>query len=358
YYADDRSLYVNLYSPSEAEMKVGPRTIRLRQETTYPSGDLVRITVEPDRPDAFALRLRIPHWCDDASVSVNDVPTRAVPAAGEFFAVHRTWRKGDVVELSLPMSVRAVAGRRRRLAVDNVLKSGVASGEADARRIARDSFLSFAMLSVESLKASSLVTPETVGRYFDFDVPPETMALFEKPGQPVILASAHLGNWELSGHVISFTKPLVAVARTLDNPYAQRFMQRRNPRRRIEIVPKHSKDRLALLRPLRTGKLLGLICDQHASGGGVTVPFFGRPAATVVSPARLHLATGAPIVFGVCFRVGEMKFLMKASEPLSHEPTGDREKDIREITLRIAQVTERFVRMHPEQYLWAHRRWR
>jgi len=114
YYADDRSIYVNLYSQSEAEMEVGERTVRLRQETTYPSGDLVRIVVEPDRPDAFALRLRIPHWCEDASVSVNDVPVRSLPSPGGFFSVHRTWRRGDTVELSLPMEVRAVAGRRRQ----------------------------------------------------------------------------------------------------------------------------------------------------------------------------------------------------------------------------------------------------
>ena len=252
----------------------------------------------------------------------------------------------------------ALLRKRRRTATENVLLAGLAADRAEAERIARASFESFAMLSVESLKASRLVTPDTVDRYVSFEVPPETRELFERPGQPVILASAHLGNWELSGHVISFTKPLVAVARTMNNPFAQRFMERRNPRRRIEIVAKHSKDRLALLRPLRNGKLLGLICDQHAASNGVEVPFFGRPAMTVASPARLHLATGAPIVFGVCYRTGPMKFLLSASEPIRVEPTGDRDADIRAITLRINEVTERFIRRFPEQYLWAHRRWR
>jgi len=248
--------------------------------------------------------------------------------------------------------------RRRRTATENVLRAGLAADRAEAERIAKASFESFAMLSVESLKAMRLITPDNVAEHVEFDVPPETWELFRKPGQPVVLASAHLGNWELSGHIISFTKPLVAVARSLDNPFAQRFMQRRNPRRRIEIVAKHSKDRLALLRPLRTGKLLGLICDQHAASNGVEVPFFGHPASTVVSPARMHLATGAPIVFGVCYRTGPMKFLMAASEPIRVEKTGDRDADIRAITLKINEATERFIRRHPEQYLWAHRRWR
>ena len=246
---------------------------------------------------------------------------------------------------------------RRRLAADNVLEAGLAPDRRAAARLARESFESFAMLSVESLKGSASLRPDNLAGRVEYDMPPETEALLKAPGQPVILASAHLGNWELSGHLISFWKPLVAVARTLDNPFAQRFMERRNPRRRIEIVAKHSSDRLALLRPLRSGKLLGLICDQHAPSG-VVVPFFGRGAKTVASPARLALATGAPVVFGVCFRTGPMKFLMAASEPIRVEPTGDRAADVEALTRKIAETTEAFVRRHPEQYLWAHRRWR
>lgn len=272
----------------------------------------------------------------------------------------------DAMPTRLALSLSRGVGRlswfllpkRRRTAWTNVLLSGITTDEAEAKRIARASFESFAMLSVESLKAMKLITPETYAAHVTEDIPEATRALINKPGQPLIFASAHLGNWELSGHIISFSKPLVAVARNLDNPYAQRFLKKRNPRRRIEIVAKHSQDRLALLRPLRSGKFLGLICDQHAASNGIEVRFFGRPAKTVVSPARMHLMTGAPIIFGVCFRRGPMQFEMAASEPISITPSGDREQDIRAITQQICTVTERFIRRHPEQYLWAHRRWR
>ncbi|MBQ3811199.1 MAG: hypothetical protein II839_10320 [Kiritimatiellae bacterium] len=247
---------------------------------------------------------------------------------------------------------------RRRVAVANVKLAGVAKDDADARRIARASFDSFAMLAVESLKASKLITPDTAERYAEFVAPPETFALFRDPGQPIILGSAHVGNWELSGHIASFFKPLVAVARNLDNPYAQRFMKKRNPRRRIEIVAKHSQDRMALLRPLRSGKLLGLICDQHAASHGVMVPFFGHPASTVTSPARLALATGVPVVCGFCVRTGPMKFRMEGTAPIWPKPTGDRDADVVALTTEINRRIEDIVRRYPEQYLWSHRRWR
>ena len=247
---------------------------------------------------------------------------------------------------------------RRRTAVANVKLAGVAKDDADARRIARASFDSFAMLAVESLKASKLITPDTVDRYAEFVAPPETFALLRDPGQSIILGSAHVGNWELSGHMVSFFKPLVAVARNLDNPYAQRFMKKRNPRRRIEIVAKHSQDRMALLRPLRSGKLLGLICDQHAASHGVMAPFFGHPASTVASPARLALATGAPVVCGFCVRTGPMKFRMEGAAPIWPKSTGDRDADVLALTTEINRRIEDIVRRYPEQYLWSHRRWR
>ncbi len=252
----------------------------------------------------------------------------------------------------------ALLPRRRRTAIANVRLAGVAKDDADARRIARASFNSFAMLAVESLKASKLITPDTVAAHAEFVAPAATWELLSKPGQPVILGSAHVGNWELSGHIISFTKPLVAVARNLDNPYAQRFMRKRNPRRRIEIVAKHSQDRLALLRPLRSGKLLGLICDQYAVSHGVLAPFFGRETPTVASPARLALATGVPIVCGFCLRTGPMKFRLEAFEPIWPRPTGNRDADILALTTEVNRRIEDIVRRYPEQYLWSHRRWR
>ncbi len=272
----------------------------------------------------------------------------------------------DMLPISVALSCGRGMGRfswgafrgRRRIAIENVLRSGITSDRVEAERIAKASFLSFGMLAVESLAASRLITSETVAEHVDFSIPDATRAFINDPGQGGILATLHLGNWEMSGHLISLSKKVVAVARTLNNRYAQAFMLRRNPRRNIEIIAKHSADRMGLLRPLKTGAMLGLVCDQHASSHGIMVEFFGRPAKTVTSPARLHLATRCPIVCGCCVRTGLMKFKVLASEPLMYEPTADREADVLRITNDINRRIEAFIRLYPEQYLWAHRRWR
>lgn len=248
--------------------------------------------------------------------------------------------------------------RRRKTAIENVLFAGITADREEAARIAKASFESFGMVTVESLAAKKLITPDTLKDYIDISMTPETEKLLADHEKGGIFVSAHLGNWEVSGHVISFWKKLVAVARIMNNPYAQAFMLRRNPRVNMEIVAKHSSDRMSLIRPLRSGQMLGLISDQHASSHGVTADFFGHPAKTVTSPARLHLATRCPIVCGFCVRTGPMQFMMRASEPLMYEKTSDPDSDILRITNDLNKRLEAFIRMYPEQYLWAHRRWR
>lgn len=251
-----------------------------------------------------------------------------------------------------------VLPRRRRMAIANVLKAGITTDFVRARAIARASFVSFGLLSVESLAAMRIITPDTLAQHVEEEIPPATATLLSDPNQGVILVSAHLGNWELSGHIIAFRKKLVAVARAMNNPLVQRYLLKRNPRMNIEIVEKHARDSMSFYRPLKSGQLLGLIADQHASSHGIEVEFFGHPAKTYISPARLHLATGCPMVCGCCFRVGEMRFRMVLGEPLVFEKSADREGDIRRITQTLNHQLEALIRRCPEQYLWAHRRWR
>ena len=252
----------------------------------------------------------------------------------------------------------ALLSKRRETAIANVLKAGITADPLEARRIAKASFESFGMVGVESLAAMRLITPDTLDRHVEMSIPPATAALLDDPAQGVILVTGHLGNWELSGHVIAFRKKLVAVARSMNNPRVQRYLLRRNPRMNIEIVAKHAQDSLSLLRPLRAGRMLGIIADQHAVSHGIEASFFGRPAMTVVSPARLHLATGCPLVCGCCLRTGPMTFKVLAGEPLRFEKSADREADLLKITQALNDQIETYIRLCPEQYLWAHRRWR
>jgi hypothetical protein len=109
----DNGLAATLYGPCTVSALVGPRVAaKVSVLTDYPFGESIRIAVDPQKPVAFPLYLRIPDWCARPEIRVNGALVAAEPAAGRkgFVRVGRTWVRGDAVTLGLPMAVRIVRG--------------------------------------------------------------------------------------------------------------------------------------------------------------------------------------------------------------------------------------------------------
>ena len=115
YYQSPAGLAINLYTPSETTVKLaGGASLKVRQETDYPTSGHVVIHVDPYRPAQFSLRLRIPRWCKKAGVAINGQPCEKPIASGKFLTLDRHWTAGDQVTLELPMTWRLVLGRKRQ----------------------------------------------------------------------------------------------------------------------------------------------------------------------------------------------------------------------------------------------------
>ena len=110
YYRWNGGVAINLYTTSTAEIKLSSGVLlRLDQETDYPTTGLVTLTLRPAEAAEFALRLRVPRWCGDATASVNSAEAqRAV--GGRPLEIRRRWVPGDTVTLDMPMSWRWVRG--------------------------------------------------------------------------------------------------------------------------------------------------------------------------------------------------------------------------------------------------------
>ncbi|MDR3651820.1 MAG: glycoside hydrolase family 127 protein [Paludibacter sp.] len=101
------SVYCNLYGGSQLEtMLNGKDKIKLTQTTDYPWDGNIKISIENAPEKAFSLYLRIPEWCDKATITVNGQPFAAENISNTYTEINRIWKKGDVVELILDMPVK------------------------------------------------------------------------------------------------------------------------------------------------------------------------------------------------------------------------------------------------------------
>lgn len=251
-----------------------------------------------------------------------------------------------------------LAAGRRRIAMDNILKAGITSDPAEARRIARAAFGHFALVVLESLKSGEIMA-DGIENHIRVSVPPELDRLFKDPRQGLIMASGHFGSWEIAAQLVSHVKPVAGVTKRMSNPLVNTLMEKRKPRHNFHILPKYDRENaIRFMDVLKKGEVLALMIDQHASWRGMKVDFFGRPASTHTAIALLHLVTKMPICFGFCWRIAPGQYELQAVGPLSFKPTGNKDADIRTILETLNRHLEEVVRKHPEQYLWAHRRWK
>jgi uncharacterized protein len=98
------SLYVNLFIASTVNWK--KKGITLKQTTSFPEAGRTRLEVTAGATQEFAMNIRHPGWAATASVSINGKAVESPSAPGSYIALERLWKKGDVVELEMPMEVR------------------------------------------------------------------------------------------------------------------------------------------------------------------------------------------------------------------------------------------------------------
>ena len=104
----DGGLATMLYAANETSALVADgKSVTLTETTNYPFDDTVTLTLNTGDAVTFPMYLRIPQWADGASVKVNGVAQPASGAAGKYVCLNRQWNDGDIIELTMPMSMSA-----------------------------------------------------------------------------------------------------------------------------------------------------------------------------------------------------------------------------------------------------------
>ncbi len=178
-------------------------------------------------------------------------------------------------------------------------------------------------------------------------------------GGPIILLTGHYGNWEMAGYLFGlFGFPTCSVARTLDNPYLDRYLRTFREQTGQKLIPK-AGGYDQILEVLQSGQALSMLADQDAGQRGLFVEFFGRPASTHKAIALLAIEHQAPVVVGVACRVGPgFRYEIRCADIIEPDEFRGTADDARLLTQRYTTALEILIRQDPTQYLWLHRRWK
>jgi KDO2-lipid IV(A) lauroyltransferase len=260
------------------------------------------------------------------------------------------------------------AGGLRRIALRNLEIALPEKGPSQRQAIALASFENLGRVLGE-LTQFRRATREQLSELIEFEFeseeskrsPEMTELETERArGRGVLLLGPHLGNWEMGVFAYSaLREPLTYLARALDNPLIEEFTVRLRSRFGNQAINKNNSV-AAAMKILRDGGILGVLPDVNVlHRDGVFVPFFGTLACTTSGVAMMAMRTNAMIVPMCCvWNAKTAKYRVFYGRRIESRNTGDRHRDVLEMTAAFTAEMESFIRAYPEQWLWIHKRWK
>ncbi len=232
--------------------------------------------------------------------------------------------------------------------------------ERERKRILRTSYVNLGRGAAEYIRLAGFFHRRLIARvaYERFQYWDELKRRY--PGRGIVVLSAHFGDFELlatahalRGHQITLVHH---TQRFLSGDALMTWVRERAG---VDVVRKRSAAR-AVLKALGDGRLVGVPFDQNAKRGeAVFVPFFGEPAATSRTLARLVRKSHALVVPVFIVREPDNRHhRIVIQDHIALQESADAEADIEENTRRFLRPIEDIVRRYPGQFLWQHRRYR
>ncbi|HEV3265593.1 MAG TPA: phosphatidylinositol mannoside acyltransferase [Acidimicrobiales bacterium] len=267
---------------------------------------------------------------------------RALGALPEPLALWAAARVGDVM---------FVVRRQHREMITRNLRRVLGGGTDDAvlDHWARRAFGAYARYWVEGARLGSTPMSEVLQRIVadGFEHLVDAMA----EGNGVVLALPHVGSWEYGGAFLAGKGyPMTAVAERIEPPELFDYFVEQRAAMGLTIVPLDADSGSAMIKSLRDGKLVGLLCDRDLLENGIEVEFFGETTTMPAGPATLALRTGARLLTSAVYSGPGRDHHAVVQPPIDTCRTGSFRTDVQRITQEIATRFEGLIRQAPEQW--------
>lgn len=187
----------------------------------------------------------------------------------------------------------------------------------------------------------------------------EHLAAARDSGRPVIFVGGHVGNWELAAIAVQKGGdiPLHSIYRAPNNAGVEKILRRaREAGSAGQLIPKGASGARRILSVLRQKGAVGMLVDQKLTGAP-PVPFFGRPALTAPAVAMFAIRQKALLHPIRVERLAGAHFRVTVEPDMNAESYGAGDAAVAALLGDINRRLESWIRVHPSQWLWTHRRW-
>jgi len=175
-------------------------------------------------------------------------------------------------------------------------------------------------------------------------------------GKGVIIASPHLGSWELIGQYLQQQHPLTCMYKPAKSAAVDRVMHQGRSHLGMQLAPTDAGGIRILLGALRRGEMVGILPDQDPrDSGGVFAPFFGIAANTMTLLPKLAARSGAPVLVAYAERLSWGRGYRIHFLPVDDAVSG---KDETLAATALNRAVETAVQQSPTQYAWSYKRFR
>lgn len=261
-----------------------------------------------------------------------------------------------------------VAGFRKKVVLSNLeLAFGSSKSDEERAQLVRAIYQHIGTLFLEIARNFSLTKKQ---RLRELRISPENLRRIQqavKNGPGAVFITGHIANWELFAMgTAAYGVPVSIVVKKMNNAISQALIERQRLGTDLELI--YSGGAIEQMKKhLARSRAVGFMVDQNTTGKkGIRANFFGVPASSIRGLAKLVHDQKTSIVPICSFRLPCGNHEVTVLDPLpyleaSELPAGSPERWAREEWINTQQyqsAVEKLIRMHPEQWMWIHRRWK
>ena len=229
--------------------------------------------------------------------------------------------------------------------------------EKQVRRIIWVAWRNLFFNAIDALRFTSL-TPKKIRKQPIARLEPVLKKALAECDAGFILATPHMGNWEIAGIAGDLMGlPLFVIVKKQRNPLIDAYINKMRRSFSLEVLYRDAKGWKGVIDRLKQGKVLAVLPDIGVRARGVTVDYLNGKATIAPGAAHFALLANCPVYPIVVRRAGWTRHDAVLLDPIVPNPSAEKKEEQQRIMQEIMSAMSKEILKTPEQYFWYNKRW-